>query len=125
MIWKRLIRCSKQVVTCRLMPKPTSQIKKIVRQYKEILQRLGIHTERIILYGSFARGNARKDSDIDLVVISEDFRKLNLRQRLEILGVAAARIMKPIEAQGYTPAEVKKVSRFSLLNEILKVGIFI
>lgn len=107
------------------MPEPTSQIKKIVRQYKEVLQRLGIHAERIILYGSFARGNARKDSDIDLVIISKDFRRLNLRQRLEILGIAAARIMKPIEAQGYTPAELKKVSRFSLLNEILKVGIFI
>jgi predicted nucleotidyltransferase len=69
--------------------------------------------------------NAMKDSDIDLVVISKDFRKLNLRQSLEILGIAAARIMKPIEAQGYTPAEVKKVSRFSLLNEILEVGVFI
>ena len=107
------------------MPKTESKIKTIIQQYKEILQRLGIHVERVILYGSFAKGNARKDSDIDLVIISEDFKKLNLRQRLEILGIAAARIMKPIEAQGYTSAEIKKVSKFSLLSEILKAGVFV
>lgn len=28
---------------------------------------------------------------------------MNLRERLELLGIAAARIMEPIQALGYTP----------------------
>jgi len=45
---------------------------------------LGVNVERVILYGSQANGRQREDSDIDLVVISNDFRKMNLRQRLEV-----------------------------------------
>ena len=107
------------------MDKKRFKVKKIIGEYKETLRNLGIHVERVILYGSYARGTARKDSDIDVVVISKDFKKLNLRERLEILGVAAARIMKPIEARGYTGKEIQDVSRGSFLEEILAGGIVV
>jgi len=48
---------------------------------------------------------------------------MNLRQRLEVLGIAAARIMKPIEAKGYTPEEINMVTEASFLKEILEVGV--
>ena len=99
------------------------KIKKIIEDYKNVLSSLGIHVERVILFGSFANGKARKDSDIDLVVISNDFEKLNLRERLEILGVAAARIMKPIEAKGYTIKEIHNAAQASFLEEILETGV--
>ncbi|MFH0772081.1 MAG: hypothetical protein V1933_05625 [Candidatus Omnitrophota bacterium] len=57
------------------------------------------------------------------IVISDDFRGMNLRERLEILGKAAARIMEPVEARGYTPQEVKLTSPASFLEEILSTGI--
>ena len=86
------------------------------------LKALGVTVERVILFGSFAKGNPRKDSDIDLIIVSEDFRKMNLRQRLEVLGIAAARIMQPVEAKGYTLKEINNPSKPKFLSHILKVG---
>ena len=48
-----------------------------------------------------------EDSDINLIVISENFKEMNLRERLEILGLAAGKIFEPIEALGYTEEEVR------------------
>ena len=31
--------------------------------------------------------------------------KLNLRERLEVLGLAAGKVFEPIEARGYTPGK--------------------
>lgn len=96
-----------------------ASIKKIIEDYKKSLLELGITVEETILYGSFAKGNERCDSDIDLIVISRDFKKMNLRERIEVLGIAAVRIMQPIEARGYTLKEVKTAPAASLLSEIV------
>ncbi len=107
------------------MYKARSQVREIVEDYKRALSTLGINVERVILYGSYANGKQREDSDIDLAVISNEFQKMNLRERLEVLGIAAARIMKPIEARGYTPEEIKMVLPPSFLKEILEAGVSI
>jgi len=99
------------------------QIKEIISEYRHTLMALGINVERAILYGSYAKGRQRQDSDIDLVVISSDFRLMNLRERLEVLGKAAARIMEPIEARGYTPEEINRVGEASFLKEVLETGV--
>lgn len=101
------------------------QIKEVIEEYKQSLRTLGINVERVILYGSYASGNQRKDSDIDLVIISRDFRKMNLRERLEVLGIAAARIMEPVEARGYTPEEMQMAQEASFLKEVLEMGVSI
>ena len=107
------------------MYKTGPQIREIIKQYKDSLLKYGVHAESFILYGSFAQGNSREDSDIDLVVISESFEKMSLLERLEVLGMGAARIMMPIEAKGYTSEEIKSASEISFLGEILKSGISI
>lgn len=105
------------------MYKAKPRVKKIIEEYKQALQKLGINVEGVILYGSFAKGNQREDSDIDLVIVSNNFQKMNLRERLEILGIAAVKIMKPVEAKGYTPKEIKMAPQASFLENILEVGI--
>ncbi len=105
------------------MSKTRSQIKSIINDYKDMLGKLGINVSRTILYGSFLKGKPREDSDIDLIVISEDFQKMNLRERLEVLGIAAIRIMQPIEANGYTAKETEKKQQSIFLKEILKIGV--
>mgnify|MGYP001618297458 CR=1 FL=1 len=107
------------------MHKAGLQIKEVVEEYKQALRALGINAERVILYGSYARANQREDSDIDLIIISQDFQKMNLRERLEVLGIAAVRIMEPVEAKGYTPKEIQMTQEASFLKEVLEIGVSI
>jgi len=102
--------------------KTRQEVEIIIKEYKKALVSLGIDPERVILYGSFAQGQAREDSDIDLIVVSKDFEGKNLRERLEILGIAASRIMQPVQAQGYTPQEIDSEEKSSFIKEILKYG---
>ena len=101
------------------MVKTRQAIERIINQYKQILTTLGINAQRIILFGSYASGNASEYSDIDLLVISKDFEKRNLRERLEILGLAAGKVFEPIEALGYTPEEIEEEKKdHSFVGEI-------
>lgn len=80
-------------------------ISRIIKDYKGILEGMGIRVKKIILYGSYALGSSRDYSDIDLVVISDDFEKMDLWERLTLLGRAGAMLKKSVEALGYTEEE--------------------
>jgi len=95
------------------------KVEGIIERFSEELKKFGINTTKIVLYGSYAKGNPREDSDIDLIVISDSFEGMNLRERLELLGLAAGRVFEPIKALGYTSKEIKKESQESFLEEIL------
>ena len=90
------------------MAKTSPELKRVVKRYRIQLEKMGIHPTRILLYGSQAAGTAHEGSDIDLIVISGDWKKYNNRQRLELLGIAAARILEPVQAQGFTPSEIEE-----------------
>lgn len=81
------------------------EIYSIITDYKRRLEDSGIKVKKIILYGSFARGKAREDSDIDLVVVSDDFKEMDLWERLCFLGRARMGIKRPMEILGFTEAE--------------------
>lgn len=85
----------------------TSELELIVQRYRRELETLGIHSEQFFLFGSQAEGTADEGSDIDLFVVSPDWEKYNQRERFELLGVAAMRILEPIQARGVTPDEVE------------------
>lgn len=48
---------------------------------------------------------------------------MDLRQRMEILGMASVQIMEPIEALGYTPDEIKNISPANFLAHVIATGI--
>ena len=50
-----------------------STIANVIRQYLAALLAVGIHARRAVLFGSFAKGQAGRWSDIDLVVIAPEF----------------------------------------------------
>ncbi|MCD6093179.1 MAG: nucleotidyltransferase domain-containing protein [Candidatus Omnitrophica bacterium] len=90
------------------MLKRARKVERIMERFKQELKKLGVNPGKVILYGSCAKGNPREDSDIDLIVVSDDFEGMNLRERLELLGLAAGRIFEPVEALGYTEKEIKQ-----------------
>ena len=95
------------------------EITNVVERYKHQLAGMGIKVERLFLFGSQARGESREGSDIDLIVVSPDFEGKSVRERAEILGIGAARILEPIQALGVTPEEVAAQARAPFLDEIL------
>ncbi len=102
------------------MVKTEREIKDIIGRFQKEIEKLGVKPQKIILFGSYAGGAPREDSDIDVIVISDDFRRMNLRERLELLGIAAGRILEPIEALGYTQEELESRKNETFLEAILK-----
>ncbi|NGZ29502.1 MAG: nucleotidyltransferase domain-containing protein [Magnetococcales bacterium] len=69
-----------------------------------------VHPKQIILFGSHARGDAKPDSDIDLLVISESGFNLQ-HSRQEILGrlyMATTRFPLPADILLFSRQEVEK-----------------
>ena len=105
------------------MGTPRPEIADIIARYCEQLAAMGIRVERVILFGSHVRGDAKEGSDIDVLIVSSDFTALNTRERLERLGTAAARLWQPIEAIACTPDELAHVEPATFLEEILQTGV--
>ena len=102
------------------MVKTTPELKQVIKRYRTQLEKMGIRPTRVLLYGSQATGTAHEGSDIDLIVISGDWEKYNHRQRLELLGIAAARILEPVQAQGFTPSEIKSKKVTTFWQQVIK-----
>lgn len=81
------------------------EISYIINEYQQRLEALGVRVKKIILYGSHAVGKPEEDSDIDLVVISDDFKNMDLWERLCLLGRARMGIKRPMEILGFTEEE--------------------
>jgi hypothetical protein len=96
---------------------------RVISDYRGIVKGMGVGVKRIILYGSHAVGSPKEYSDIDLVVISDDFEKMDLWERLTLLGRAAARLRKPIEAFGYTEKEFMSEGKSFITDEVEAKGV--
>lgn len=87
------------------------------------LRRASIWADMVILFGSRAKGTARKDSDIDLAVVSRNFGKDKLNEGA-VLDLIAAKIDTRIEALPFSLAEYKDPHNISpILHEIKKHGV--
>jgi predicted nucleotidyltransferase len=92
----------------------------IISAFKNSLESKGIKADKIILFGSYATGQYRLDSDIDVVVISQDFENKTYWERIDILSEAIYDILEPIEAMAFTPEEWQ--SRESIITDFAKSG---
>ena len=93
---------------------------KIIAEFKKVLQKNGTKVDRLILFGSYADGHPHEGSDIDLVVISQDFENKDFWERIEILTEAICEVFEPIEAIPMTPSEWEKGD--SMIVEFAKNG---
>jgi predicted nucleotidyltransferase len=96
------------------------EISRLIKQYQLELEALGVKVKKIILYGSHALGKAGKESDIDLVVVSNDFKDMDLWERLSLLGRARAGIKRPMEILGFTEKEFAETPIGSFIGDEVK-----
>jgi len=96
------------------------KINRIVTDYKQRLEDLGIKVKRIILYGSHAVNKNNGDSDIDIAVISDSFKGMDTWERLVLLGGARMGINEPMEILGFTEKEFKEESAGSFIGDEIK-----
>lgn len=80
--------------------------------------------ERIILFGSLARGDQNRASDLDVVVIAETPLSFTDRIGLALQACYRASRRLPVEALVYTPAEWNAMGQAgnSFVREIQKRG---
>jgi predicted nucleotidyltransferase len=98
-------------------------IKADVVQLYRLLKEHGVRADIFILYGSYARGNPRADSDIDVAVISRDFGKDRFKEGSK-LNYLASKINPRIEAVPISLADYFSKENISpLLHEITTTGI--
>ena len=81
---------------------------KIISSFKNILESRWTKVDKLILFGSYATGQYKEDSDIDLVVISRDFENKIYWERIDILSEAIYDIFEPIGATAFTPPGMAK-----------------
>lgn len=100
--------------------------KTVVKVVKEYLKTLPVKIEGAIIFGSSARDERLWDSDIDLIVISPDFEKMNFHERSVFLLKHWKHKRVPLEAWGYTMEEYRKKVQNSLyFQDIDEYGIII
>lgn len=104
-------------------------LQKIEEPYQSLVNKLlgalvrayGGRLVSLVVFGSVARGEARKDSDIDLLLLIGSLPKSRLERQQEFIGVEKALddYLDELSGQGYmislspillTPAEASKVS---------------
>ncbi len=90
------------------------QLIKIVDYLAAEIRKNGISISKIILFGSRAEGRSAADSDIDVAVVSEDFRGKDIFQRTDMLQDASARTIRkfavPVDLVLLTPKELHSKS---------------
>jgi predicted nucleotidyltransferase len=55
---------------------------------RSALQSHGLRVEKLVLFGSQARGTAREDSDLDVAVVSPDFAGKDIFERVDMTARA-------------------------------------
>jgi uncharacterized protein len=83
-----------------MVPSTDDLIRDVIRRIVQATQ-----PDKIILFGSRARGNARPDSDIDLLVIQDS--SVPGHRRDAALYLALAGLNAPVDLITYTPEEVR------------------
>jgi predicted nucleotidyltransferase len=97
----------------------------VVKFLEQCLKEKRVSVSKIILFGSQAEERATEDSDIDVVVISEDFHNKDIFERAGLIKEAeiktVKKFMKPLDIITLTPEEFENET--SLVAEYAKGGV--
>ncbi|MBN1583286.1 MAG: nucleotidyltransferase domain-containing protein [Anaerolineae bacterium] len=94
------------------------------QEIKRVATQIGIaaKAERVVLFGSYAKGNADQDSDIDLLIVAES--QLPRFKRSRMLYKLFRPYPFAMDLVVYTPQEIAKgeQSPVSFISRVLREG---
>ncbi len=89
-------------------------INEIVHHLKESLTKSGITVDSIALFGSALSGNMHDDSDIDIIVVSSDFKGKDIFERSKLSMHPELKTFKkfkvPMDILNMSPEEYKQMN---------------
>ncbi|MEN3001533.1 MAG: nucleotidyltransferase domain-containing protein [Armatimonadota bacterium] len=98
----------------------------LVRQFVEqALPRLcaQLKPKLVLLFGSRARGTAREDSDLDIIVVSQAFEGMHFLKRMPFV-LRLVRFPRHVDLLCYTPAEFEQIQQVSsIVREAMREGV--
>jgi len=101
---------------------------KLGKTLQQLLRQRGIIVKKIIVFGSYARGKERKDSDIDIIIVSPDFRNKNIFEKVELTSGIHRELVKktnkPVDIMYYSDIEWGK-SYSLVINAAKREGVVI
>jgi len=82
---------------------------KLGKTLQQLLRQRGITVKKIVVFGSYTRGEEKKDSDVDIIIVSPDFRNKDIFEKVELTsGIHRAlvkRVKKPVDIMYYSDIE--------------------
>ena len=100
------------------------RVKKAIGLLGDFLIQRDIRVDKVVVFGSQVRGNYRKDSDIDIAIISRDFEGKDIFEKAEMLKglkwFLAERLLIPFDIVPLSPSEWKGSS---LIAQFAKEGL--
>lgn len=94
------------------------EVRRFVKKLRE-----KIRVEKVILFGSRARGDHLEDSDVDLIVVSRDFEGLPFFERMDKLILLWESPLN-LELLCYTPEEFeRKRKEIGTVRQAVKEGV--
>jgi predicted nucleotidyltransferase len=102
------------------MAKIPEEIREFIAEYLWDL-RQEIPVERAVLFGSYAKGNCRKDSDVDLAIFSDFFKSMNRVNGISFLLQRVKNYQYDLEPIPFTMNDYNERDGFAA--EVLKEGI--
>jgi predicted nucleotidyltransferase len=101
-----------------------NKIRKVIKFLEERLGEKNLNISKIILFGSQVKGRGTPESDIDLVIVSEDFHGKDIFERTRLIKepeiMTIKKFMIPLDIITLTPEEFE--SETSLIAEYAKKG---
>ena len=102
------------------MAQVPDRIMTIARRFVDELENGNIHLKDALLFGSYAKGNARELSDIDIALVSDDFEGFRFRDK-EKIRRSKLNVDCLIDPWPYRPEDFTEDDLF--VKEILKTGV--
>lgn len=94
----------------------------VLKKFRDVLIDKGVRIEKMILYGSHARGDATEFSDIDIAIISEDFEKNKMEASTELFRISIS-VDPRLEPVAVSPKSYREDTWLPLIYEIRTRGI--